>query len=843
MTADYTRETFRRERHFSGVRQQQGRVHMDADWNELVDIGHHVARTTTGDVVGPTGMPAAAPGFAITAAPNGADLLIGPGRAYVGGILVEHDLGAAHIQEVSGTGANTIWQVMSGHRLRLGEWVADPLSDLAVVASLEPPQAGDEGRQRFKLNKAFGGGSKIVQAFSSVLAQPFLPGAALPQANDSYLAYLDVSEREITVLEDPLIAEVALGGVDTAIRTQVIWQVKLLALAPLVASGELDAPPMCKSFPPGAFVAPKDRMLLVATATAASAETDPCELPAQGGYRSLENHLYRVEVHRGGDSNSGNVLVKWSPDNAIHRTRLLDVADGSLVVEEVGKDDVTSLATDDWVEVRDEGRILRGEPGFFVEIGEVIGTRLGIRTILDPVTQQPLIQNSQPNADALPKQGLVRRWEGGAPVAIAPNQMLKLERGIEITLAPATGHADVGDYWLIPARSLSAAIEWPVDAATNGAAALPPHGITHAYCPLAILEKTDAGWAVKDDCRPIFPPLTKLESFFYLGGDGQEATPDPTASVVTLDSPLRVGVAHGRVPINGRPVRFRVTDASDQGRLSPTPGTPAADVILNTPTELVLRTGGHGVAAAAFAIPNTRQFNHVVAELLNASDPAQADMVHLPIHFTATTSVAAGGGPDPGIRVVGILRAKSANDPPGMPINAYEVLAPEILARGLLFETDGPVDKASLAPGQAGHVTIDLPFPVERIIIEMWWQDILQPREAVFGSTAIKLSGELTTADTGRGPQHGILWMPAEPTRKWLTDRMARAFERLELPFKVPAQAILHGNRIYSPEDKPRYLDGDLYLHHAQANGIHYASGDGRKGGDLALPFFIGRAG
>lgn len=69
MTGDYTRDTFRPDRQFSAVRQQQGRVHMDADWNEQVDIGHHVDRTTNIDVIGPTGMPEAAPGFAVTPAP------------------------------------------------------------------------------------------------------------------------------------------------------------------------------------------------------------------------------------------------------------------------------------------------------------------------------------------------------------------------------------------------------------------------------------------------------------------------------------------------------------------------------------------------------------------------------------------------------------------------------------------------------------------------------------------------------------------------------------------------------------------------------------------------------
>jgi hypothetical protein len=46
---------------------------------------------------------------------------------------------------------------------------------------------------------------------------------------DFYLIYLDVWERHITYLEDerfPSIREVALGGMDSATRAKIVWQVK-----------------------------------------------------------------------------------------------------------------------------------------------------------------------------------------------------------------------------------------------------------------------------------------------------------------------------------------------------------------------------------------------------------------------------------------------------------------------------------------------------------------------------------------------------------------------------------------------------------------------------------------
>jgi hypothetical protein len=650
MTGDYTRDTFRPDRRYSGVRHQQGRVQMDADINEQLDIEHHIERTTGVDVIGPTGMPEAAPGFLITPAPAspGTDLLIGDGRAYVNGVLVEHSAHTATLTRIVDAALNTVWELSGGPRLEVGQWVAQAsdLTNLAAVSALEANGPG--GKQRFKLDKVYPAGpSKPVQIFVSAKVQPNLPSPVWSQANGTYLAYLDVWEREITALEDPAIADVALGGPDTAVRSQVLWQVKFLNLAALQASGQVGTPPMCKSFGPG-WSPLGPRTTLKAWADATAADENPCELPAQGGYRSLENHLYRVEIHRGGAPAGGQVLIKWSRDNAIHRSHLTAVENGSLVVEDIGKDDATAFATDDWVEVRDEGRILRGEPGFFVEIDEVVGTRLGIRTILDPVTQLPITLNNKPNPAVLPTKGLVRRWEGGKPVAV-PAGDIALERGVKVSIAD--GEALVGDYWLIPARSLTAGVEWPTDPSTGDPVAQPPKGIDHGFAPLALVTKSAAGWSVLDDCRNIFPPLTKLESFFYLGGDGQEVMPDLTAggaaAFAKLEAPLRVGVARGRTPVKGKPVRFRVTDGAPNGKLSLLPGTPPGDVLQNTDGQIVLRTNAQGVAEVAFSISKARQANHVTAEMLNASDWNQADVLHLPIQFTSTLSVASQVAYDP----------------------------------------------------------------------------------------------------------------------------------------------------------------------------------------------------
>ena len=109
MKGDFTRLTFKREKHYSSIRCQQGRVDLDADWNEQADITSYRFETETRDVIGSCGFPKSDPGFSIadpttlSAAKQSAltnegvlplkngDFLIGAGRAYVDGILCEND--------------------------------------------------------------------------------------------------------------------------------------------------------------------------------------------------------------------------------------------------------------------------------------------------------------------------------------------------------------------------------------------------------------------------------------------------------------------------------------------------------------------------------------------------------------------------------------------------------------------------------------------------------------------------------------------------------------------------------------------------------------------------------
>jgi len=106
MKGDFTRFTFDPKKHYSSVRMQQGRVQLDADWNEQNSILQYRIETEAADLIGGCGGPLHDAGFQISlsdeevlaggrilperrvpAAAVPGELYISAGRYYVGGIL------------------------------------------------------------------------------------------------------------------------------------------------------------------------------------------------------------------------------------------------------------------------------------------------------------------------------------------------------------------------------------------------------------------------------------------------------------------------------------------------------------------------------------------------------------------------------------------------------------------------------------------------------------------------------------------------------------------------------------------------------------------------------------
>jgi hypothetical protein len=93
MRGDFSRLTHDPSQRFSAVLLQQGRVLLDADWNEQRAIDLHSLRALTADLIGPHGGPRDGAGFEIGEAVREdarLDFRIGAGRYYVDGLAVEN---------------------------------------------------------------------------------------------------------------------------------------------------------------------------------------------------------------------------------------------------------------------------------------------------------------------------------------------------------------------------------------------------------------------------------------------------------------------------------------------------------------------------------------------------------------------------------------------------------------------------------------------------------------------------------------------------------------------------------------------------------------------------------
>ncbi|MFJ1708996.1 DUF6519 domain-containing protein [Kitasatospora sp. NPDC088346] len=445
MPGDYTRLSFDPVEDFSRPRAEQGRMLRDAYLNELADGVDHRLRALALDVLGPctaprdldTGGAPEATGFRIAVA--GVSFTIGLGRLYVHGLSLDNH----------GSGP---WHVEPGLQDLRG---ADPVPYEKQPYYRNPPPVPETG---------------------------------------PHVVYVEAWEREVTAVERHELIDSAVGE-ETDARMQTVWQVKVL---PGGAEGVDCATPDAELPGWAAATAPSAGRLSTA-GVAVPADTDPCSVPPDSGYRGFDNRLYRVEVHTGGAL--GDATFKWARDNASVATAVLGVDSTRtvLTVARTGRDDVQRIREGSWVEVLDEARELSGTPGFLARV-------VTVDRVDDP-TQQVTLSGPLP-ADLDPTDGSLRtrlrQWDqsgasvggdGAVPVSAATGG-LDLEDGVQITFStdPAGGLLRTGDHWTFTARSADGQVQPLADA--------PPQGPRRFYGRLAVV---DLGGQVTD-CREVWPP-------------------------------------------------------------------------------------------------------------------------------------------------------------------------------------------------------------------------------------------------------------------------------------------------------------------------------------------------
>ena len=448
MSGDYSRITFDPWLDDLGVLLQQGRPLSDAEWNALTLQLRRRIHVGTLDTIGTAVVPMQTPdGFKVSLVPG--NLTIGIGRIYVDGLLAENH----------GGGART-WEP------RLEESIGTEPVRYA-------PQAG-------------------------FTAQPYYPNPPALPSGGPHLIYLDVWQREVTHLVRPELIEKAIG-VDSTTRLQTVWQVKLLGNV----GPDADCSTPLASIPGWSAINAPSAGRLSTTTAVVPGEPDPCLIPPGGGYKGLENQLYRIEIHQGGAL--GTATFKWSRDNASIETRVTHIPTlDQLTVESIGKDSVLRFSDGDWVEITDDWLELHNLPGELRRVKVGNGVDDATRAILleDPLTAGLFPTDAQHRTQP-GRHTRVKRWDQRGQVLDQNGNVLQdldsaasngeitvpagagisvlLEHGIVATfsLDPAGGQFKSGDYWVFAARSTDASIE-ELDHA-------PPRGIHHHYAKLGFV--------------------------------------------------------------------------------------------------------------------------------------------------------------------------------------------------------------------------------------------------------------------------------------------------------------------------------------------------------------------
>jgi hypothetical protein len=290
-------------------------------------------------------------------------------------------------------------------------------------------------------------------------AQPDLPSVRLPTSRGSYLAFLEVSQREVTAIEDETLLEPALGGPDTSVRLVTVAHVRFRRVPGDVRRRRPD------------WTVPT--------------ETSDATLAVGGRYDGIDNRLYRVEIHDGGGAD--RATFKWSRDNGSTTAAVRSTTPTEVVLS---KSNEPVFWEGDHLEVIDRVSILERRPGAFLRVERVDGDRLVVAPI------------GEPQRDDL-GDPMVRRWDS-EPMPVRPDGTgpISLGDGVEVGFEGSQFRS--GDYWLVAARTADGSLTWPDG--TPAADPKPPHGVEVHRCPIAAVRRDKAGWTILRDLRALSRP-------------------------------------------------------------------------------------------------------------------------------------------------------------------------------------------------------------------------------------------------------------------------------------------------------------------------------------------------
>jgi hypothetical protein len=471
MYGDFSRDTYDPDNYFTGVLMQQGRLIVDADWNEQQAIMLNCLRTLVGDMIGWHGGPGVTsatdekPGtgpFQIVPVGENNDSykIIGEGRYYIDG-----------------------WQI---------SWAGEVKADDIEV----------------------------------------LNGAAAEFENQ--IVFVEVYEYHVPAVSTPGLCDPALLGLDTSDRSKLAVTLKRIGLANNAeaaikrfreAIAQDDIRGETPSVDPRKLKNPPLPQLAARVGLKADDAADCIEDDYEAEYAGIENQLYRVEVHHEGDllsskNDSTACTIKWSRDNGsiVFSGKR---AGNSVTLYTRWRDGTRQIFPNDIVEV--------------MTLGKSSGTLVRVDEIDDLNGHKVLKFTPPEGAALPPDGSdvVIRRWDhggGDSPLAsdngilvkrtseernVPTSEEILLEDDLRITLRLPDGSMfRVGDYWQIPARIALPGIMWPRyraaeltsgDDKENDPKFMSAHFIDRRYAPVAFFKKN----AAPVDLRRSFDGIAK----------------------------------------------------------------------------------------------------------------------------------------------------------------------------------------------------------------------------------------------------------------------------------------------------------------------------------------------
>jgi len=475
MGSDIARKSFDPTRHYHSVVMQQGRVTLEADWNEAEAIFGEEVRQETLDIVGPAGSPdngyQIQPPPASSPPPAPFDFAVSNGTAYVGGLRLSLD-------------------------------------------ALEQPV--------------------LYSTQSDWLDHSGDPDWNTPEKNPGQeLVYLLVREHEVSAVEDQALREVALGGPDTAQRTRMIQRFLRVAGDGTCAGGlkALEA----QWSERGLIFDPKTMRLKPNPKATLKVDfgpvpmTGPCDPAAVGGYLGADNQLIRVQI------TGANSLV-WGYDDASFLYRVTVIGDKTLQLQSQPVDAFHQPRAKQAVEVLRSAALLSPPDPAFHLPGNYVASGTGDVQTLAQAYDQDKMQITLPNAlvgayldSNQTPQVFLRVWE--QQMTFLPGVQVELGMtGLFVTLGDGPFH--VGEYWLIAVRPSTPNLVYPqrfLDGPQR------PDGPRMWACPLAAIEWPNGALKVEAPaCLPCFDTLVDLCDRKATGCCTVSITPDQLKDGQTL---------------------------------------------------------------------------------------------------------------------------------------------------------------------------------------------------------------------------------------------------------------------------------------------------------------------